>query len=125
MSNAMTTAPSQDTWISVVELDRLGESDPVAALVQGAPVALVRVGSEVFALDAIDPYSGAAVMARGIVGSRGDRPTLASPMYKQIFDLRTGECVETVGKEPRSLATYPVRVHEGVIQVERPGHDLP
>jgi nitrite reductase (NADH) small subunit len=33
-------------------------------------------------------------MARGIVGSRGNRPTVASPMYKQVFDLLTGSCLD-------------------------------
>ena len=33
-------------------------------------------------------------MLAGIVGSRGDDATVASPMYKQVFDLRTGECLD-------------------------------
>jgi nitrite reductase (NADH) small subunit len=33
------------------------------------------------------------VIARGIVGSVGDRDTVTSPMYKHAFDLRTGECI--------------------------------
>ena len=40
-----------------------------------------------FALSNRDPYSGAYVLARGIVGTRGGLPTVASPMYKQVFDL--------------------------------------
>ncbi len=39
----------------------------------------------------------ANVIARGIVGTvgtgRGHRDTVASPMYKQVFDLATGECL--------------------------------
>ena len=43
-------------------------------------------------MDHHDPHTGAPVMARGIVGSRGDRPTIASPLHKQVYDLGTGEC---------------------------------
>ena len=30
-------------------------------------------------------------------------------MYKQVFDLRTGECLDAVGKEPQTLRTWAVR----------------
>ena len=38
-------------------------------------------------------------MARGIVGIARGRPspTVASPMYKQVFDLATGECLDEPG----------------------------
>ena len=53
----------------------------------------------------LDPYSGAQrASSRGIVGTRQDAPTVASPMYKQVFDLRTGQCLDTQGKEPKALA---------------------
>ncbi len=53
-------------------------------------VALFRTGDELFAVDNLDPVGGAYVMSRGIVGSRGGVPTVASPLHKQVYDLRTG-----------------------------------
>ena len=47
-----------------------------------------------YALSNIDPFSGAAVLSRGIVGDLGGVPVVASPMHKQHFDLRTGACVD-------------------------------
>ena len=38
------------------------------------------------------------MLARGIVGTRGDVPFVASPMHKQAFDLRTGECLDDAGR---------------------------
>ncbi len=62
---------------------------------RGRQVALFRTyDGAVYALDNQDPFSGANVLSRGIVGSRGDVPTVASPMYKQVFDLRTGACLD-------------------------------
>jgi nitrite reductase (NADH) small subunit len=105
-------------WVVVCTLDSLPRERGVAAWVDGTQVALVRTHDDtVHAVQQLDPYSGAQVMARGIVGSRGDVPTIASPMYKQVFDLRTGECLDPVGKEPLSLRSYPVRVDEGVVSV--------
>ena len=70
----------------------------VGALVNGEQVALFRVheGEEefFFAVSNHDPFSGANVLARGIVGSLQGQIVLASPIYKQHFNLRTGECLE-------------------------------
>jgi nitrite reductase (NADH) small subunit len=71
------------------------------------------------ALQQYDPYCGAHVLSRGIVGSRGEVPTVASPMYKQVFDLRTGQCLDAVSREPVDVAAYPVRVLEDVVFVGR------
>ena len=105
----------------VCRLKDLSTERGVAALVGGSQVALFRTFDDtVFALQQRDPYSGANVMSRGIVGSRGDVPTVASPMYKQVFDLRTGECLDPVGKEPRALTTYVVLVRDGIVHVGGP-----
>jgi len=105
----------------VCRLQDLSAERGVAALVAGTQVALFRTYDDaVFALQQRDPYSGANVMSRGIVGSRADIPTVASPMYKQVFDLRTGECLDPVGKDPRPLTTYAVLVRDGVVHVGGP-----
>ena len=64
------------------------------------------------AVSNFDPYSGAHVMSRGIVGTREGIPTVASPMYKQVFDLRTGICLDTQGKDPHALQSWPVAVDD-------------
>jgi len=105
------------TWVDVAPVDALTPGRGVAALVGGRQVAIFLVGGgEVFAVDNLDPFSGAHVMSRGIVGDRAGVPKVASPMYKQSFDLRTGRCLDdgTV-----ALATYPVRVVDGRVQVRR------
>ena len=87
----------------------------------GAQVALFRAYDDaVYAVQQLDPYSGAHVMSRGIVGTRGGTPTVASPMYKQVFDLRTGQCLDSVGKDSRHLLVYPVHVADGVVSIGRP-----
>jgi nitrite reductase (NADH) small subunit len=88
----------------------------VCALVAGQQVAIVRTGEGLFALDNLDPFSKAFVLSRGIVGDKGGVPKIASPIYKQTFDLRTGRCLE----DPRvRVPTYEVRVERGRVLVHR------
>jgi nitrite reductase (NADH) small subunit len=87
----------------------------VAALIGDVQIALFRThDGSVYAIGNHDPFSGANVMSRGIVGSRGDVPTVASPMFKQVFDLRTGACLDDPSV---SLPVYPVEVVDGQVTV--------
>ena len=112
----MTVEP---TWTRVCALTQLIPERGIAALVEGEPVALFLLDDgTVHAVGHRDPFSNANVMARGIVGSVGDgrgyRNTVASPMYKHVFDLATGECLTEPGE---SLPVWPVRVVEGHVEV--------
>ena len=85
------TAQLERTWVSVCRYDQLVPERGVAALVDGEQVALFRTfDGMLYAIGNRDPFSGAFVLSRGIVGSAGDAPTVASPVFKQVFDLRTG-----------------------------------
>lgn len=102
--------------VRVCPLDRLVPERGAAVLVHGHQVALFRVtdggADRVYAVSHHDPFSGANVMARGIVGSSGDRVTVASPMFKQVFDLATGACLT----EPDvRLPVWQTRIEEGIV----------
>jgi nitrite reductase (NADH) small subunit len=86
-----------------------------AALVGTCQVALFRTfDGTVHAIGNRDPFTGAFVLSRGIVGSRGERTTLASPLHKQVFDLHTGACLDDPAV---SVPVYPVRVRDGLVEV--------
>jgi nitrite reductase (NADH) small subunit len=86
-----------------------------AALLGQRQVALFRTfDGMVHAVDNRDPFTGAFVLSRGIVGTRGDRPTLASPLHKQVFDLGTGACLDDPAV---SLPVYPARIRDGMVEV--------
>ncbi|TKV29516.1 nitrite reductase small subunit NirD [Arthrobacter sp. NamB2] len=108
-------ATTRALWVGVCSLDDLEECWGEAALVGHEQIALFRLPERrVYAVGNIDPRTGAAVMARGIVGSRGASPTIASPLHKEVYDLSTGECLS--GGE--GLRAYPVRCIEGIIEVD-------
>ncbi len=112
------SSPFVCTWTEVCAVDAIPLEGGVAALVEGRPVAVFRTHDDaVFALGNIDPFSGASVLSRGIVGSRGDVPVVSSPMYKQAFDLRTGQCLDD---EAVSVPTYDVAVLDDVVRVGSP-----
>ena len=101
-------------WVAVCGLDDLLPGRGVALLIDGEQVAAFRDRSgALYALDNRDPFSGAYVLSRGLLGSRGPVPVLISPMYKQAFDLRTGVCLdEATGPDgaDSTLRTWPVRL---------------
>ena len=99
----------------VCRLDQIEVEGGVAALVDGAAVAIFRThDGNVYAMSNYDPCSRASVMARGIVGTRGEIPYVASPMHKQAFDLRTGQCLDDAAVR---VPTYDVRVADGIVLV--------
>lgn len=105
-------------WVQVCRWDRLEPERGLAALMGDRQVALFRLhDGEVRAVDQRDPISGANVMSRGIVGTRGEVPTVTSPMYKQVFDLRTGLCLDDPSV---SLGVLAVRIQGGWVEVGSP-----
>ena len=102
-------------WQPVCPYARLEIERGVPALVGDAQVALFRLyDGAVHAIGNLDPLTGAGVLARGIVGTRGGIPTVASPLHKQVYDLRTGECLDAPGV---AVPVYPVRVRAGLVEV--------
>jgi len=82
----------------VCDLTRLTPDRGVAALVDGTVVALFLLhDGELCVVDNHDPISEANVLSRGLVGDVDGAPTVASPIYKQRFDLRTGRCLDAAG----------------------------
>jgi nitrite reductase (NADH) small subunit len=112
------TTDAVGTWTAVCPYDHLEPERGVAALVGTAQVAVFRThDGELHAIDNLDPYAGAQVLSRGIVGTRGDAPTVASPLHKQVYDLRTGRCLD---RPDLVVATYPVRCRDGMVEVQCP-----
>ena len=83
------------TFTEVCDVDDILVNTGVCALLEGRHVAVFRLpGERFFAIDNVDPKSGASVLSRGLVGNLGERLVVASPLYKNHFDLSTGDCLE-------------------------------
>ena len=103
-------------WQDVCALDVILPWTGVCALIGGRQVAIVRTADAVYAIGNFDPFSKAFVLSRGIVGDKGDIPKIASPIFKQTFDLRTGLCLDNPTVR---VPTYEVRVERGRVLVHR------
>src|SRR5919199_6862674 len=87
MACDLRTAP----YMKVCRLEDILPNGGVCALVHGEQVAVFRIDDgRVFALSNRDPFSGANVLSRGIVGDLKGELVVASPVYKQHFSLLTG-----------------------------------
>ncbi|MFD3532174.1 nitrite reductase small subunit NirD [Streptomyces sp. NPDC058664] len=107
-TTTLEVSPSPDAWVPVCEESRLTPGRGVAALLpDGRQVAVFRDRTgRLYAIDNRDPFTGAQVLSRGLVGSADGRPFVASPLLKQRFDLETGRCLDD---DEVAVAVYPVR----------------
>ena len=107
---------NSEQWITVCNESDLTADTGLCALHKGEQVAIFKpaLSEEVFALSNFDPIGKANVMSRGIIGSIGENLVVASPLYKQHFNLRTGECLED---DCAILKTYQIRIDAGLVQL--------
>lgn len=118
----------QSRWQPVCPVVRVPLDRGVAVLLGDNPVALFRLSPvgdqkvEILAVGHLDPVTGSPVIARGLVGSSGLPPlcipTVASPLLKQRYNLRTGVCLDD---SRLRLPTYAVRIVEGTIELAAAG----
>lgn len=102
-----------DRWTYVCRYADLIAGRGVAALVDAEQVAVFRLADgSLRAVGNYDPGSNAYVISRGLTGTHDGALTVASPVYKDLFDLRTGRCLT---KQGLSLPVYEVYRHRGLV----------
>ncbi|HWH26825.1 MAG TPA: nitrite reductase small subunit NirD [Pseudolysinimonas sp.] len=111
------------TWTPVCPVAEMEPFWGEAALIDGIQVAIFLLPDGVIrVVGNEDPVTGSFVMSRGIVGSRGDRATIASPLHKQVYDLETGACLSAEGP---ALTVFGARINGGLVEVDLTATDLP
>ena len=116
---------TMSSWETICSVDDIAPNSGRCALLGKQQVAVFRVVvravegtaegdvDNFYAIDNHDPFSGANVLSRGIVGSMQDTVVVASPVYKQHFCLRTGVCLE----ENIHLRSWSVRIQGDRVQL--------
>lgn len=132
----MTTDITPDTagtgptdMVEICSADSLTLERGAAALLPDGTqigVFLLEDGS-VHAIQQHDPYSGTNILSRGLVGSHlvpgeGDEPgtivpTIASPMYKQAWNLSTGAVLDSGGGEKKPISVFDAEIRDGKVYV--------
>ena len=103
-------------WIDVCGADDLQPNSGVCALVKGQQVAIFFMPKEqaVFAIGNYDPIGQANVLSRGVIGDINGQVVVASPLFKQHFNLQTGVCLEDAAV---SVPVYPIRIENGRVAI--------
>ncbi len=107
---------TEQDWIDICSVDDLQPDSGVCALVKDKQIAVFYMPKEqaVFAINNYDPFGKANVLSRGMIGDLNGAPMVASPLYKQHFNLQTGECLD----DPEvSVEAYSIRINNGRVEV--------
>lgn len=105
------------TWVAVGHRHDLVAEGGIGACVMGQHVAIFWLPTQpesLYALSNYCPFSGAHLLARGIVGDLNGEPVVASPLYKQHFSLRSGRCLED---DSVQVSVWSVRLRDDVLEV--------
>ncbi|ARQ70918.1 nitrite reductase (NAD(P)H) small subunit [Streptomyces marincola] len=99
-------------WVAVCGPADLTPGRGVAVLLPDGEQAAVFIDrhGRTYAIGNRDPFTGAYVLSRGLVGSTGNggSPFVASPLLKQRFDLVTGTCLDDPAPD-RSVPVFATR----------------
>lgn len=119
----------ESPMIEICPLSALSIERGAAALLPDGTqigVFLLEDGS-VHAIQQHDPYSGTNILSRGLVGTHlepgeGEEPgeivpTIASPMYKQVWNLDTGEVIDAGGGEKKPIDIFAAEIRDGAVFV--------
>lgn len=104
-------------WIKVCALKDIAPDTGVCALVAGMQVAIFRqaMTDRLFAVGNFDPIGKANVLSRGLMAQLGDKLAVASPLYKQHYNLATGECLEDAEV---NIPVFEVHHRDGWVEVK-------
>ncbi|MEQ1527782.1 MAG: nitrite reductase small subunit NirD [Methylococcales bacterium] len=108
-------------WQDVCSVSDLQANSGICALVAGKQVAIFYVPAHdagqpdlCYAVGNYDPIGQANVLSRGICGDIHGQTVVASPLYKQHFNLLTGACLEDAEV---SIPAYGVRIQNDRVEV--------
>ncbi len=103
-------------WIDICSIDDLQPDSGICALAGNKQIAIFYMPKEnsVYAINNYDPFGKANVLSRGMIGDLNGKPMVASPLYKQHFNLKTGVCFED---DNVKVETYAIRLTHGRVEV--------
>jgi NAD(P)H-dependent nitrite reductase small subunit len=107
-------------WIDICSKGDLQPNSGVCALVEGQQIAIFYMPEDnaVFAINNYDPFGKVNVLSRGLIGDIKGEVMVSSPLYKQHFSLKTGQCLED---ETVTVAAYGVRINGERVEINLNG----
>ena len=102
---------SERNWIRITTAENIPPREGRAVKVGDLEIAIFNVNGRFHAIENACPHKGGP-LCDGIVTGHA----VVCPLHGRHFDLETGMPVRAT--EPACLAVFPVRVEDGVIQVD-------
>lgn len=104
------------TWFPACKEVEFPTDGGLCILYEGLQIAVFNFSrrNEWFATQNECPHKKQMILSRGMIGSDGNEPKVACPFHKKTFSLKTGE---NLNGDECDLATYPVKVEEGMVYV--------
>jgi len=97
-------------WIRACRVDEIDPTIPFYVEINQQPLALYRVGNEVFATDDTCSHQEASLCEGTYAGY-----TVTCPRHGGQFDIRTGQAVKMPAVSP--IAVFPVKVVDGEVYI--------
>ena len=105
-------------WTKICDNKRLINNTGICAKFDDQQVAIFycQRTESIYAVSNLDPVGKAQVMSRGIMGSTKGITYVASPLYKERYDLATGICID---KPELTLKKFDVRISDNEVQLKK------
>ncbi|KVP17982.1 Rieske (2Fe-2S) protein [Burkholderia multivorans] len=97
-------------WHPLGTLDEFSEDEPAACVAGQKPIAVFRIGDELFAMHDLCSH-GHARLSEGYV----EDGCVECPLHQGLIDIRTGAPKCAPITEP--VRTYPIRIVDGQVEV--------
>lgn len=124
---SLTTKPqvtTEKSWRTICDTTDLVKDSGISALLtneansasEDEQIAIFHIPNseeKIYAVGNYDPIGKANVLYRGLVGCIDDEPVVSSPLYKQHYSLKTGQCLQ----EEQHISVYPIRIENEQVQV--------
>jgi NAD(P)H-dependent nitrite reductase small subunit len=99
-------------WVDVGRPDALAFTPGAEVRIEDRWLAIFRLGSDYVAIDNACPHAGAPLCDGTVLDGK-----VVCYLHLWEFDLRTGACEQGADW---SVQSYPVRLQDGVLQVQLP-----
>ena len=97
-------------WVAVAKTDELGSGEWRVVEADGTRIVVFNLGGQYYAMEDVCTHDGGQLTGGVVEGEE-----IVCPRHGARFCIRTGAALTAPAYEP--VATLPVRVEDGVIQV--------
>ncbi|MGH8279325.1 MAG: non-heme iron oxygenase ferredoxin subunit [Gammaproteobacteria bacterium] len=98
-------------WVNVGSLEEIPPGQHKTVEINNVPIAVFNLDGKLYAIEDVCTHDGGILTGGDVTGH-----VITCPRHGAQFDIRSGEVLRAPAYEP--VATFPVRVHEGMVQTK-------